>query len=62
MRGLRARGGFVVDLDWRDGALTKAVVHSDLGNPCVLRAGKLTVRPAINRGASFTFDPKAAQR
>ena len=33
-RGLRARGGFTVDLAWRDGALVEAAVHSDHGGLC----------------------------
>jgi alpha-L-fucosidase 2 len=37
--GLKARGGFVVDISWRDGALTEAVVHSLKGEPCVVRYG-----------------------
>jgi len=35
--GLCARGGFVVDMTWRDGRLTTAVVRSKLGRPFVLR-------------------------
>ena len=35
--GLCARGGFVVDMAWRDGRLITAVVHSKLGHPFVLR-------------------------
>jgi len=35
--GLKARGGFEVDLAWEDGALTKVTVRSQLGEPCKLR-------------------------
>jgi alpha-L-fucosidase 2 len=35
--GLCARGGFVVDMTWRDGRLITAAVRSKLGRPFVLR-------------------------
>jgi len=38
VRGLRARGGFEVDIAWSDGNLTSAAVRSDLGLPCRIRA------------------------
>jgi alpha-L-fucosidase 2 len=37
VRGLRARGGFDVDIRWADGALVEARVASRLGATCVLR-------------------------
>ena len=37
VRGLRTRGGFEVDMDWRNGRLTKAVVRSTIGGNCRLR-------------------------
>ncbi len=33
IRGLRARGGYLVDVAWKDGKLALAVLHSELGNP-----------------------------
>jgi len=54
--GLRARGGFEVDLTWRDGALDNVIIHSQLGLPCRLRWGSLSVDLPTKAGASYGFD------
>ena len=38
VKGLRARGGFVVDFDWRDGLVHRVVVRAALGGRCRIRA------------------------
>ena len=37
VKGLVARGGFELDIDWKDGKLTKAVIRSPHGGTCLLR-------------------------
>jgi alpha-L-fucosidase 2 len=36
VRGLRARGGFEVNIQWQSGQLTQAVIISHLGQPCTV--------------------------
>ena len=50
LRGLRARGGFEVDLDWRDGQLTTAKLHSLQGQTILLRYGQATKLVRLKKG------------
>jgi alpha-L-fucosidase 2 len=56
VRGLRARGGFEVDIDWKEGKLTSATVRSMLGNPVELRYGSTTRRLRLKRGGIFLWE------
>jgi alpha-L-fucosidase 2 len=54
--GLRARGGFEVDLEWQDGALTRVIVRSILGQPCRLRLGRFHDDIATLAGETYILD------
>jgi alpha-L-fucosidase 2 len=56
VKGLKARGGFTVDLDWRDGKLARAVLRSALGRSCNLRLGGLTARFETEAGDVLELD------
>ncbi|MDO5442671.1 MAG: glycoside hydrolase family 95 protein [Bacteroidia bacterium] len=39
VRGFRARGGFIVDMEWADGKLVKASIKSQVGGPLTVKVG-----------------------
>ncbi len=51
--GLKARGGFEVNMEWKDGKLTGAEIKSLLGNPCIVRYGEKTKSYDIKAGESI---------
>jgi alpha-L-fucosidase 2 len=60
--GLRARGGFEVDIAWQDGKLREAVVRSKLGSQCKLCYGEKTVGLDTKAGESYRFDGALARK
>jgi alpha-L-fucosidase 2 len=55
--GLRARGGFEVDISWKGGQLVQATLTSKLGRPGQLRYGDKTVAFTIPANAKRSFGP-----
>ena len=53
VKGLCARGGFVVDIRWKNGELEKARVTSIKGNPCKLRYKNKVITIKTKKGKSF---------
>jgi alpha-L-fucosidase 2 len=62
VKGLRARGGFEVSLDWRGGKLVRALLHSNLGNPCHVRYGTQTAPYETRAGGSLELDGRLRRR
>ena len=59
--GLRARGGFEVDLNWANGALTHVVIRSKLGHACVVRCGTQVIELPTKKNGQYVFDGQLKQ-
>ena len=58
VKGLRARGGFEVDLEWRNGRLDQATIRSIHGTDCQVRYREQLAPLKLRRGASVRLDEK----
>jgi alpha-L-fucosidase 2 len=69
VHGLRARGGFELDIAWQDGQLMNATIHSTLGGECRLHAPRpITVLAhdgiavsARTESGTISFETEAGQ-
>ncbi|MCP4309667.1 MAG: glycoside hydrolase family 95 protein [Bacteroidetes bacterium] len=53
--GLKARGGYEINLNWENHELTKAMIRSEQGKPCKLRYRGEVINLDIKRGGKRTI-------
>ncbi|HXR03470.1 MAG TPA: glycoside hydrolase family 95 protein [Verrucomicrobiae bacterium] len=56
VKGLCARGGFIVNIEWKAGKLVSATVQSLGGNSCLLRYGDITHELRLGKGEAFRWN------
>ncbi len=56
VRGLRARGGFEVDMMWREGRLLRATITSRLGRSCRVRTPSRVLEMLTEAGRSYDVE------
>ena len=60
--GLRARGGFTVEMHWAKGALTSAAIHSTNGTACQVRAGSKVAQVKLKPGETVHLNAEMESR
>jgi alpha-L-fucosidase 2 len=56
VKGLIARGGFKIDIEWKLGELTSVRVESQLGGKCTIKSGDKIITLETQRGDIFNFN------
>ena len=56
VRGLRARGGFQVDLTWKDGRLVEGTLTAVTGGSTTLRYGTTTRAVTLPKGGTYRWN------
>ncbi len=56
VKGLCARGGFEVNIAWKDGKMVRADIHAKRGGICKLRYGDKVVEIKTKAGKSYTLN------
>jgi len=58
MKGLCARGGFVVDMSWKNGELVSVTLHSQAGTNCIVRYKGMKRNLKMETGKKITLNGK----
>ncbi len=61
VKGLRARGGFEVDMAWQNGRLAEATIRSATGAPATVRYGDKTVQIGAGKGRTIRLNAQLVQ-
>jgi alpha-L-fucosidase 2 len=56
--GLKARGGYIVDLYWNNGSLEQAVIKAEKGGSINIVFKDKIIPLTLEEGKSFTFRPE----
>ena len=62
INGICARGGFVVDIEWKNGKLKQVALVSKLGNSCKLRYGEKIITVNTREGEKYYFNHRLKKR
>jgi len=57
VKGLRARGNYEVDIAWRDGSLTEAIIRPAFDGDCPIRYGDATMGVGFRAGKTVRIKP-----
>ena len=58
VKGLCARGGFEIDIHWKNGKLAKAEILSKAGRRCVVQLGSQAIDFPTEKGQSYRLDKR----
>ena len=53
LTGIRVRGNFIVDLEWKDNNLEKLILHSGSGEECILGYKDMTMKLDTKKGEKY---------
>ena len=62
MTGLRARGGYDVDITWKGGKLVSAEIHPSANGKVAVRYGSRVVQIDVKRGKSLRLNAELADQ
>lgn len=57
VKGLKARGGFMVDIKWKNNKLVNAMIYSEQRKECKIRYKDKVIEITVEKGEFKTLDP-----